>query len=353
MSAIATVGSPTLDYDRLKPVRVWLYCLALFVLLIVVVGGGTRLTESGLSITSWDPISGVIPPLSDAAWQAEFRAYQQIPQYQLVEAWMDVQDFKYIFWWEWGHRLLARTLGVAFAIPFAIFLFQRRIPIRLVWPMAGLFVAGGFQGFLGWWMVSSGLSELTSVSQYRLAAHLCAASILMMALVWVARSLEPPATGSKPSRGWRAAVWGLAVLVFIQIGAGALVAGLDAGFIYNTWPLMDGTFIPGGLFSMAPAWLNVFEDVMTVQFNHRMVAYLITIYALVLWWKGRQALGFSGVHGWLPRIALLVLLQVTAGITTLLSVVNIPIALVHQALAFSLAATIVAYLSDMHVVSRR
>lgn len=353
MSAIASAAPKALDHDRLKPVRIWLYALAAMVLLIVIVGGGTRLTESGLSITSWRPISGIIPPLSDADWQAEFEAYQQIPQYGLVESWMGVDEFKYIFWWEWGHRFLARMLGVAFAIPFVIFVVQRRIPKSLIWPMAGLFVAGGFQGFLGWWMVSSGLSELTSVSQYRLAAHLTAASVLMMALIWVARMLEPPIIGVKPQRGWVLANWGLVALLFIQIGAGALVAGLDAGFIYNTWPLIDGAVIPGGLFAMDPAWRNVFENMLTVQFNHRNLAYLITIYALVLWWVGRTNPGFSGVHKWLPRIAALVVLQVGVGIVTLLSVVNIPIALVHQGLAFTLISMVVAYLSDMKRLSVR
>ncbi|WP_245944927.1 COX15/CtaA family protein [Pelagibacterium lacus] len=337
----------------MKPVRIWLYCLAAFVLLIVVVGGATRLTESGLSITSWRPISGIIPPLSDADWQIEFQAYQQIPQYGLVEAWMGMDDFKFIFWWEWGHRFLARMLGFAFAVPFVIFLIQKRIPRTMVWPMVGLFLAGAFQGFLGWWMVSSGLSELTSVSQYRLAAHLMAACVLMMALVWVARTLEPVDAGERPGTGWMVANWGLVALVFLQIGAGALVAGLNAGLIYNTWPLMDGAIIPSGLFSLDPAWRNMFEHLMTVQFNHRNLAYLVALYAVIVCWVGRKSFGFSGVHRWVPRIGVLVILQVGVGIATLLSVVNIPIALVHQALAFTIAAMVVAYLSDMHRLSRR
>lgn len=179
------------DEERLKPVRIWLYVMAALVLLMVVVGGITRLTESGLSITSWKPISGTIPPLTDADWQAEFEAYQQIPQYQVLNSWMSVDDFKYIFWWEWSHRFLGRFLGLAFAVPFVVFLFQKRLSRDLAAPLAGLFVLGGFQGALGWWMVSSGLTELTSVSQYRLAAHLTAASLLFIALIWVARRLRP------------------------------------------------------------------------------------------------------------------------------------------------------------------
>lgn len=354
MTATSSLRDP-LDHARLRPVRIWLYILAAFVLVMVLVGGATRLTESGLSITSWKPISGILPPLSDADWQAEFEAYQQIPQYrENFAGWMGVEEFKLIFWWEWLHRFLGRMLGFAFAIPFTIFLIQRRIPKTLIWPLAGLFVLGGFQGVLGWWMVTSGLSELTSVSQYRLAAHLCAACILLLALVWVARGLEPPITGDrKPSRRWVLANWGLLALLFIQIGAGAFVAGLNAGMSHNTWPLMDGHWIPNGLFIMEPAWINMFENVMTVQFNHRNLAYLITVYVGAMWWFGRKSPGVAGVHGWMPRIALITLLQVVLGIATLLSVVNIPLALGHQALAFMLIAMVMAYLVDMKRLSLR
>ncbi|WP_332714800.1 COX15/CtaA family protein [Pelagibacterium mangrovi] len=354
MSAIASSGSISLDYARLKPVRIWLYCLAAFVLLMVLVGGATRLTESGLSITSWKPISGIIPPLSDADWQAEFEAYQQIPQYEENFAgWMGVAEFKLIFWWEWIHRFLGRMLGFAFAIPFVIFVAQRRIPKSMIWPLAGLFVLGGFQGFLGWWMVSSGLSDLTSVSQYRLATHLGAACVLMLALVWVARGLEPPSEGTRPSRGWLIASWVLFGLLFIQIVAGALVAGLHAGLIYNTWPLINGMFVPDGLFPLEPAWKSAFEHVLTVQFNHRMLAYFITFYALAMWVVRYFRSDFEGVHVWMSVIALTVLLQVFLGIGTLLSVVGIPIALGHQALAFILIGIVMAYLSDMHKLSSR
>lgn len=354
MSAIASSGTLPLDHARLKPVRIWLYCLAAFVLVMVLVGGATRLTESGLSITSWRPISGIIPPLSDADWQAEFEAYQQIPQYEENFAgWMGVDEFKLIFWWEWIHRFLGRMLGFAFAIPFVIFVAQRRIPKSMIGPLAGLFVLGGFQGFLGWWMVSSGLSELTSVSQYRLAAHLCAACALMLALVWVARGLEPPRPGAKPSGGWLAATWVLFGLLFFQIGAGGLVAGLHAGLIYNTWPLINGMFVPEGLFALDPAWKSVFEHVLTVQFNHRMLAYFITFYVLVMTIVGYRRPGFDGIHVWMPAIAMTVLLQIFMGIGTLLSVVNIPIALGHQALAFILIGIVMAYLADMHKLSVR
>jgi len=327
--------------DRLKPVRIWLYVMAFLVLCMVVVGGATRLTESGLSITEWAPISGTIPPLTDADWAEEFAAYKQIPQ-GVQNSWMGIEDFKSIFWWEWGHRFLGRLLGVAFAVPFLVFLFQRRFSWRLAGPLAGLFVLGGLQGAIGWWMVSSGLSQLTSVSQYRLATHLFAASLLFLALIWVARRLEP-ARAASPA-GWP--VWLLLIVLELQIVAGAFVAGLDAGMGYTTWPLMDGALIPRGLDVIDPFWKNLFENALTVQFNHRMLAYGIVVFVVWLVWRQARRGGFAGVHGWLPRIAGLVLLQVLLGILTLVNSVPISLALGHQALAFMLAGATMAYLAD-------
>lgn len=346
MSAIVQTASlAELSADRLRPVRIWLYVMAFLVLCMVVVGGATRLTESGLSITEWKPVAGVIPPLSEADWLKEFEAYKQIPQGQ-QNGWMQLSDFQYIFWWEWAHRFLGRVLGLAFAIPFVVFLVQRRFSWTLAAPLAGLFVLGAFQGFLGWWMVSSGLTKLTSVSQYRLAAHLFAASLLFLALVWVARRLTPlpSGAGNVTSPGWP--VWLLLVLVELQIVAGAFVAGLDAGMGYNTWPLMDGALIPNGLDVIQPAWKNLFENAQTVQFNHRILAYVLVAYVAFLVWRQARSGGFGGVHGWMPRIGLLVVLQVVLGIGTLVMQVPISLALGHQALAFMLAGTIAAYLAD-------
>jgi len=342
LSATAqTVPAPASGTDRLKPVRIWLYAMAFLVLCMVVVGGATRLTESGLSITEWAPVSGTIPPLSDADWAREFAAYKQIPQ-GVQNGWMGIEDFKSIFWWEWGHRFLGRFLGLAFAVPFVVFLFQRRFSWNLAAPLAGLFVLGGLQGAIGWWMVSSGLSQLTSVSQYRLATHLFAASLLFLALIWVARRLEPARAASSP--GWP--VWLLLVLLEVQIVAGAFVAGLDAGMGYNTWPLMDGALIPRGLDVIDPFWKNLFENALTVQFNHRMLAYgLVAFVGWLLWRQWRNG-GFGGVHGWMPRIGVLVLLQVVLGILTLVNSVPISLALGHQALAFMLAGATMAYLAD-------
>lgn len=349
-SATHQNATPAGAADRLRPVRIWLYAMAALVLLMVVVGGATRLTESGLSITSWKPIAGILPPLSGADWEAEFEAYKQIPQYQVLNSWMTLEDFKYIFWWEWAHRFLGRVIGFAFAIPFLVFLVQRRFDRGLAAPLAGLFVLGGFQGFLGWWMVSSGLSELTSVSQYRLAAHLTAAALLFVALVWVARRLTPRRESVAGGAAWPAVL--LLGLLLLQIAAGAFVAGIDAGMGYNTWPLMDGELVPAGLDVMTPLWRNVFENALTVQFNHRLLAYVITAYAAFMLWRQSRAGGFAGVHGWLPRIALLVLLQVGLGIATLLAMVPISLALGHQALAFMLAGVVTAYVADLRPARR-
>ena len=332
--------------SRLRPVQVWLYVLAALVLLMVVVGGATRLTESGLSITEWKPVTGIIPPLSEADWQAEFEAYQRIPQYQLLNHWMSLEDFKYIFWWEWAHRFLGRLLGVAFLVPFVVFLVQRRLSWNLAVPLGGLFVLGGLQGVIGWWMVSSGLTQLTSVSQYRLATHLVAAALLLIALIWVARRLLP----SRLARTDQQALWPVAVLlalVVLQIGTGAFVAGLNAGMAYNTWPLMDGALIPQGLAVPDLGWRNLFENPLTVQFIHRMVAYGIVAYTALLLWRQARGGGLAGVHGWLPRVTLLVALQVGLGIWTLLALVPLPLALGHQALAFMLLGAVTAYVADV------
>lgn len=337
----------TVEADRLRPVRIWLYLIALMVLLMVAVGGITRLTGSGLSITSWEPISGVIPPLSEQAWLAEFDNYKHIPQYTVNNPNMTLEGFKAIFWPEWIHRLLGRIIGLVFAVPFLVFLIQRRFTWKLAGPLALLFVAGGLQGVLGWWMVTSGLANLTSVSQYRLAAHLSAALVLFLALIWVARSLEPkkPDAAAGLTARWPLVI--LLLLIMLQIAAGGFVAGLKAGMGYNTWPLMDGALIPSGLGVMVPLWRNIFENAMTVQFIHRSIAYAILIYVFLLLWRQGRAGGFTGVNAWMPRLSLIVTLQVVLGITTLLTFVPLPLALGHQALAFILAGATIAYIGDL------
>lgn len=344
---MATLAATAADRpaDRLRPVRIWLYCLAALVLAMVALGGITRLTDSGLSITEWKPISGMLPPLSAADWDVEFEAYQRIPEYQIQNLHFSLADFQGIFWWEWAHRFLGRVIGFAFAIPFVIFLFQRRFSWKLATPLAVLFVLGGLQGALGWWMVSSGLSVRIDVSQYRLAAHLTAAAFLFIALVFVARRLEDQPRDPAAGPRWPAVV--LLTLLIIQIAAGAFVAGLDAGLSHTSWPLMDDRIIPRGLTELDPLWRNLFENNTTVQFVHRGIAYLIVLYVGVITWRRWRAGGFTGVDGWLPRIALVVLLQVVLGIMTILNAVPISLALGHQALAFMLAGLVTAWIADL------
>ncbi len=343
-SAIDSLKAPKADI--LGPVRVWLYILAVAVLAMVALGGVTRLTDSGLSITSWKPVSGIIPPLSEADWLKEFSAYKLIPEFELQNSWMDLAAFKSIFWWEWGHRFWGRLIGLVFAVPFVVFVVQKRLSWRLAPSLLLLFVLGGFQGFLGWWMVSSGLSERVDVSQYRLAAHLGAASLLFVFILWMARTLKPrPVQGGRA--GWRLGLWVLALLVFLQIIMGAFVAGLDAGFAYNTWPLMEGRFVPEGLASMQPGWLNLFENPLTVQFTHRMLAYAIAAYAVLLLLIGAKSVGFFRLDAWFKLILALILAQIGLGILTLLYVIPIFLAVAHQVLAFIVLGTIIAYLADI------
>lgn len=319
---------------RTDPVRVWLFAVAGLVFLLVSVGGATRLTGSGLSITEWKPIMGVVPPLSEAAWQEALEKYRQIPQYQHVNKGMSLDAFKRIFWWEWTHRFLARFVGVAFLVPFLFFLATGRIARSLVPKLAGLFALGGLQGAIGWYMVASGLADRTSVSQYRLAVHLSLAIVIFAGLLWTALSLGQPTEqrqGDKlPALYRQTAAW-VVGLVFVQIVAGAFVAGLKAGNGYNTWPLMEGRFIPQGLGVMEPLWVNLFENATTVQFNHRMLAYVLTAVALWHVWSvlshtEDRAVRMSGL-----ALAIAVSAQVLLGIWTLLAQVPLSLGLAHQA----------------------
>lgn len=326
-------------------IRWWLYGVCLLVLAMVVVGGATRLTESGLSITEWKPIHGVIPPLSEMEWEEELEKYRQIPEYQLINKGMSLEEFKVIFWWEWGHRLLGRFIGVAFFIPMAVFWVQGRIEPwlkpRLV---VGLFL-GGLQGAIGWWMVASGLVDRVDVSQYRLATHLTLACVIFGYLFWIARRLAP---GDAAPNEERSALWdsGAVVLglVFVQIFLGGLVAGLNAGLTFNTWPLMDGQIVPSGLFLMNPVWLNFFENVMTVQFQHRMTAYLLVAAVLYLLVRTLRTGGSGAARRPVFHLAGFVALQLVFGILTLVGQVPLDMALLHQAFAVFVLAGAVDYL---------
>jgi heme a synthase len=331
------------DGRSLRPVRLWLYAVAAVLFALVLVGGATRLTESGLSITEWKPIHGVVPPLSAAEWQEEFALYQQIPQYRELNAGMTLGGFKTIFWWEWTHRALARLVGVVFAVPLLFFWLTGRLPSPLKPRLVAILALGAVQGGIGWWMVASGLSARTDVSQYRLAVHLTTACVILASTLWVARGLARHSNDPPPSAGSIVAAGAIVVLALCQIYLGGLVAGLDAGLTFNTWPLMDGRFVPDGLLAMQPAWRNFFENVMTVQFTHRMSAYLllavVALHAAASW-----ALAPRTTHARRAAVLLgLVLCQAALGITTLLLAVPVGWALLHQAGALVVLAFAVAH----------
>lgn len=311
---------------RQNAVRIWLWVVAVMIIAMVVVGGATRMTGSGLSITEWKPVHGTIPPLSLAEWQEEFEKYKQIPQFSILNPDMDLAGFQFIFWWEWSHRLLGRLIGVVFAVPFVYFLARGYLPRQLRWPMAGLFALGGLQGFVGWWMVASGLVERTEVSQYRLAIHLTFACLLLAAIVWVAEGLRPVRQGAPAPAGVRRLGSVIVAAVLVQIFLGGLVAGLRAGWTYNTWPLIDGAFVPEGLLVQAPWWRNLFENPLTVQFDHRMVAYGVVVLALAQMWRARATPAAAGA----VLLLAAVLAQAVLGILALIHVVPLSLGLAHQ-----------------------
>jgi len=336
MAVIATHQTPMIERRRLRRnrmlVRGWLYCVLVVLVALVMVGGATRMTGSGLSITEWKPIHGVIPPLDQAEWEEEFQKYQQIPQYEQINKGMTLAEFKGIFWWEWAHRMLARGVGFLVALPLAFFWATGRLEPLLKPRLLGLLALGGLQGAIGWWMVASGLAERVSVSQYRLATHLTLASIIIVAVTAIARGLavhsEAPAT--RPVQRFAGII---VLLILIQIYLGGLVAGLHAGLSYNTWPLMDGAVVPGDLLLVEPFWRNFFENPKTVQFVHRMAAYAVL--AAALW----HALATSRAlpkttharRAWL--LFALVAGQAAIGVGTLLSQAHMHWALLHQAFA--------------------
>jgi cytochrome c oxidase assembly protein subunit 15 len=322
---------------RLEPVRVWLLLVAALVLMMVTVGGATRLTGSGLSITEWQPIMGTVPPFSEAAWQESFEKYRQIPQYKLLNRGMSLSAFKAIYWWEWTHRFLARLVGAAFLLPLLWFLATGRIGRALLPKLAGIFALGALQGVIGWYMVRSGLIDRTDVSQYRLALHLSLAVAIFGALLWVALSLGPRRAAAVAATAWqRAGAAAIAALVLLQIVAGAFVAGLKAGFGYNTWPLMDGRLVPHGLGTMSPWWANLFENALTVQFNHRLLAYVIAVAVFLHVWGLMRSTSGSAARASGLALAWAVLAQIGLGIWTLLAHVPLALGLAHQAVAVAL-----------------
>ena len=319
--------------DRSRAVAVWLIAVAVLVLAMVVVGGSTRLTGSGLSITQWKPISGVLPPLSGADWQAEFARYQAIPQFRLVNPHMDLAQFKTIYWWEWSHRLLGRLVGVVFFVPFVWFAVRREIPRRLVWRLAIIFVLGALQGLVGWWMVASGLEARVYVAPERLAVHLGLAFGLLCALVWTALDAWGGwARQTLPSPWGGRALW-LVALIFLQVLLGALVAGNQAGLVYNDWPLMGGHLLPGD-YAGAGLWATLAHSQGAVQLHHRLMAYLVVVVAFAMAWAVSRS---AYLHVESKRLAVavagLVLLQAALGVATLMLRVPLGLAIAHQLMA--------------------
>jgi heme a synthase len=330
----------SMDFSRNRAIRIWLYAVAALIFAMVLVGGATRLTESGLSIAEWKPVTGTIPPMSEAAWQAEFDKYQTIPQFQRNSG-MTLAEFKTIFWWEWAHRLMGRVIGAAFLIPFLAFLAKGWIGPALRTRLWAIFALGAVQGAVGWWMVASGLTERVDVSQYRLAVHLTLACVIFAAVLWTAARLER--TQIEVPFRIRASATGLMVLVLVQIYLGALVAGLRAGLIYDTWPLIDGSLVPDAarLLHDTPAWRNLFENALTVQFNHRMTAYALMALAIIHALDAARTARRAAAHA--VALACAVVLQAALGIVTLLAQVPIGLALAHQAGAIVVLAIAVVH----------
>jgi heme a synthase len=314
-----------------RAVACWLLACCGMIFVMVVLGGITRLTQSGLSITDWQPVIGIVPPLSHAEWVAEFDRYKLIPQYHALNRGMSLADFKYIFLWEYVHRLWGRLIGLAYLVPLVWFVARRRVPRRLVWPLVGIFALGGAQGLLGWYMVESGLVHRVEVSQYRLVAHLALALAIYAATLWIALGLGWPPADNQARPRWQRLGEGLIALVALTICAGGFTAGLHAGLLFNTFPLMDGHAVPAGYARLHPFARNWFENVAAVQFDHRLLAET-TVTAVVLLW-------LAGARAALPRparvaqhaVVAAVLLQFSLGVATLLFVVPIPLAVAHQA----------------------
>jgi cytochrome c oxidase assembly protein subunit 15 len=330
----------------MRPVVIWLLFCAALVFLMVVVGGLTRLTHSGLSIVDWRPITGWLPPLDEAAWQSAFDNYKRFPEYNKLNQSMSMAEFQSIFWLEYLHRLLGRSIGVAFLLPFLWFAISRRLGGRLTWRLGFIFGLGGVQGVVGWWMVRSGLVDQPDVSHYRLAAHLSLAVIIYGLLLWTALSLMRD--GGREGRVHKGA-FGCLAAVFVTIMSGALVAGLDAGFAYNTFPTMNGMWIPDGVMAQTPWYSNFLENTITVQFDHRWLSIATAAGILALWWRERSHPHSGYVRLAITAAAAAVLLQVALGIATVVLVVPLPVAAAHQASAMILLSATVTVLHALRV----
>lgn len=312
-----------------RQIGVWLLFVALLVFCMVAIGGYTRLTNSGLSMVEWRPATGWLPPLTETAWQQAFDDYRQFPEYQKINRGMSMAEFQAIYLVEYAHRLFGRGLGLAFGLPFLFFLLTRRLDRPLTIRLTLLLLLGAGQGALGWFMVKSGLVDRPDVSHYRLTAHLGLAVVIFGLLLWTAFQLlvRPQPVAGPGLRRW---AWIFAALVFVQILAGGLVAGLNAGLAYNSFPTMNGQWVPDGVLAMQPAWLNVFENATTVQFNHRIIAYLLIAVAAFLWWRMQRASLGRAAQGALYLLLASLAAQVVLGIATLLAMVPVSLGVIHQ-----------------------
>ena len=326
-------------------IRIWLAILFVMVVAMIMVGGLTRLTDSGLSITEWKPVTGAIPPMNAADWQSEFEKYQQIPEYQLQNIGMSLDEFKTIYWWEWGHRFLGRMIGLVWAVGFFWFLIRKQIPRGWTGRLIGIGALGGVQGAIGWWMVSSGLTgEMLDVASYRLAIHLGLAFVILGLIAWYVLSLgrrdvdlmQARRAGDRKLFGMST---GMMHFAFLQILLGALVAGIDAGRTFTDWPLMAGGFFPPDAFSLSPVWRNFFEDPGLVQFMHRMSGYGLVIYGFFLW-RASRGNGNAQTKRSFDWMAVLLFGQLVLGIGTVIYVAPVGLALAHQTLAVLLWVSI-------------
>ena len=318
----------------------WLLICCFVLFSLVMLGGATRLTGSGLSMVDWKPVTGIVPPMNEEAWMREFNAYRQSPEYQQVNRGMALDDFKVIYWFEFGHRLLARSLGLVFALPLAFFWWRGWIPPRLKLPLLGLLGLGALQGWMGWYMVQSGLVDIPRVSPYRLAAHLSLALIIFSFMFRLALGLLMPAEHRRhPLRRWTIALLSFTGLtVFI----GAFVAGLRAGFAYNDFPLMNGQWIPAGILGLEPLWRNFFENPATVQFTHRVLAMSTLVLAVLTWWRMRARVADPGTRRAFHLMLAIVVIQVVLGITTLMLHVPVVLGTLHQGTAVLILAGVIA-----------
>lgn len=324
-----------------KQVAAWLLVCCALVFAMVVVGGATRLTHSGLSIVEWQPLVGTVPPLSDADWQEVFQKYQHTPEYRKVNRGMALDEFKSIFWWEYFHRLLGRAIGVVFFVPLVWFALRGKIDRTLSWRLSGIFALGALQGAIGWYMVKSGLVDDPRVSQYRLTLHLGLAFLIFAAMFWTALGLlAPDAAPADPLRQrLRRFALGLSALVFVMVLSGGFVAGIHAGFAYNTFPLMNGHLVPPEYLMLEPWWRNLFNNMAAVQFNHRIIAWLLFLLIPLFWLASRNVSLSRRARLARNALPLVLALQIALGISTLLLVVPIPLAAAHQAGALLLFAT--------------